>query len=61
MQLDLSSQDSVRSFAAAFKGLFDELHLLVNSAAIAGSPYGLFRDPVCNQPLGAFHADRAAQ
>ena len=40
MQLDLSSLDSVRSFAENFRAKYDRLDMLINNAGIMGIPRG---------------------
>jgi NAD(P)-dependent dehydrogenase (short-subunit alcohol dehydrogenase family) len=44
MQLDLTSQASIRTFAAAFKAKYDRLDLLINNAGIMMVPYGTTED-----------------
>lgn len=39
MQLDLSSLESVRTFAAAFKAAYDRLDLLINNAGVMAVPF----------------------
>ena len=44
MSLDLSSLQSVREFAEAFKAKYDRLNVLVNNAGIMMVPYGFTQD-----------------
>ena len=44
MQLDLSSLESVRQFAEAFKAKYDRLDVLLNNAGIMMVPYGVTED-----------------
>jgi len=44
MPLDLSSLQSVREFAAAFKEKYDRLDVLLNNAGIMMVPYGVTQD-----------------
>ncbi|XP_017132911.1 retinol dehydrogenase 13-like [Drosophila elegans] len=53
-QLDLSSQESIRKFAAEFKQEQDKLHVLVNNAGVMRGPKMLTKDGVEMQ-LGVNH------
>jgi NAD(P)-dependent dehydrogenase (short-subunit alcohol dehydrogenase family) len=39
MELDLSSQASVAAFAEQYRGTHDELHILINNAAVMACPF----------------------
>ena len=43
-QLDLCSQKSVKEAAEAFAAKHDKLHLLINNAAVMGTPFALTED-----------------
>lgn len=44
MQLDLSSQASVAAFAEQYRGAHDQLHILINNAAVMACPFSLTVD-----------------
>ncbi|MEH7444947.1 SDR family NAD(P)-dependent oxidoreductase [Bacillus sp. JJ1122] len=44
MQLDLADLNSVRAFANAFTGRFNQLNLLINNAGVMIPPYGKTKD-----------------
>uniref|UniRef100_A0A0D9XPQ4 Uncharacterized protein n=1 Tax=Leersia perrieri TaxID=77586 RepID=A0A0D9XPQ4_9ORYZ len=46
MEMDLSSLDSVRSFAKSFNSSYKHLNVLVNNAGIMACPFGLSKDGV---------------
>ena len=54
LPLDLSSLDSVRTFADLFKEMFERLDLLINNAGIMMTPFGLTKDGV-EQQFGVNH------
>ena len=44
MELDLSSQESIKTFSKNFHNKYDTLHILLNNAGVMTTPYGLTKD-----------------
>ncbi len=44
MQLDLGSQQLIRTFAAAYRARFNRLDMLINNAGLMATPYGKTED-----------------
>ncbi|XP_052137202.1 short-chain dehydrogenase TIC 32, chloroplastic-like isoform X1 [Oryza glaberrima] len=46
MEMDLSSLDSVRSFAKSFNSSYRHLNVLINNAGVMSCPFGLSKDGI---------------
>ncbi|CAL9114424.1 unnamed protein product [Musa textilis] len=46
MEMDLSSLDSVESFARSFNSSYEQLHILINNAGIMACPFQLSKDGI---------------